>query len=453
MCLYNFSPPGGATAASSEPSEESDQECKNMTGQTAGGLSQDLSVPSLLAADGLGSGPLGGTGFLTDEAASILTSTRQLARGLLGRTFSLKHKDTPASAEGKTGSSCDEDGGSSARRKREFIRDDKKDDGYWDKRRKNNEAAKRSREKRRANDMVLEQQVMGLLEENAQLRAELLALKFRFGLVKDPSEVSVVPLSATIFGQPKLFGANYCQPHTNGSMYLSALSNSSTQHCHPHPPHQGPSYGPRPVGPPSNHSVSEGSGVSTSCCSNVGSPVFLDSTPNEHGGPSPSEPVEEEQQRGYDPHICPLEVNDTQCSIRQDSSEGLKSLPHKLRFKGPGGCSEGGEISPASDTRHRGPPVATLGPNIQQVRNHPQARWDSQVESQAPWSREEACGGFGQPFQGPSSGCYNSSSPQNSKDTKCSTEDTSLRSQISCLSQEVAQLKKLFSQHLDSLKT
>uniref|UniRef100_A0A3Q3WC03 BZIP domain-containing protein n=1 Tax=Mola mola TaxID=94237 RepID=A0A3Q3WC03_MOLML len=364
------------------------------------------------------------TGFLTDEAASILTSTRQLARGLLGRTFSLKHKDTPAN------------GGSSARRKREFIRDDKKDDGYWDKRRKNNEAAKRSREKRRANDMVLEQQVMGLLEENAQLRAELLALKFRFSLVKDPSEVSVVPLS----------------PHTNGSMYLSALSNSSTQHCHPHPPHQGPSYGPRPVGPPSNHSVSEGSGVSTSCCSNVGSPVFLDSTLNEHGGPSPSEPVEEQQQ-GYDPHICPLEVNDTQCSIRQDSSEGLKSLPHKLRFKGPGSCSEGGEISPASDTRHRGPPVATLGPNIQQVRNHPQASWDSQVESQAPWSREEACGGFGQPFQGPSSGCYNSSSPQISKDTKCSTEDTSLRSQISCLSQEVAQLKKLFSQHLDSLKT
>uniref|UniRef100_A0A3Q3WL32 BZIP domain-containing protein n=1 Tax=Mola mola TaxID=94237 RepID=A0A3Q3WL32_MOLML len=351
-----------------------------MTGQTAGGLSQDLSVPSLLAADGLGSGPLGGTGFLTDEAASILTSTRQLARGLLGRTFSLKHKDTPASAEGKTGSSCDEDGGSSARRKREFIRDDKKDDGYWDKRRKNNEAAKRSREKRRANDMVLEQQVMGLLEENAQLRAELLALKFRFSLVKDPSEV--------------------------------ALSNSSTQHCHPHPPHQGPSYGPRPVGPPSNHSVSEGSGVSTSCCSNVGSPVFLDSTLNEHGGPSPSEPVEEQQQ-GYDPHICPLEVNDTQCSIRQDSSEGLKSLPHKLRFKGPGSCSEGGEISPASDTRHRGPPVATLGPNIQQVRNHPQASWDSQ-------------------------------------DTKCSTEDTSLRSQISCLSQEVAQLKKLFSQQRDA---
>lgn len=422
-----------------------------MPGQTAGVFSQDLSVPSLLAADGRGSGPLGGTGFLTDDTASILTSTRQLAQGLLGRTFSLKHKDTLASAEAKTGSSCDEDGGSSARRKREFIHDDKKDDGYWDKRRKNNEAAKRSREKRRANDMVLEQRVMGLLEENAQLRAELLALKFRFGLVKDPSEVSVVPLSAAIFGQQKLFGASYCQPHTNGSMYLNAPSNSSAQHCHPHPPHQGPSYGPRSVGPPSNHSVSEESGVSTSCCSNVGSPVCLDSTPNEHGGPSPPQPAEDQQ--GYDAHICPLEVNDTQCSIRQDSSEGLKSLPHKLRFKGPGGCSEGGESSPAPDSRLRGPLVATLGPNIQQGRNPPQARWDSQVESQAPWSREEGCGGLGQPFQGPSSGCYNSSSSQNSEDTKCSIEDPNLRSQISCLTQEVAQLKKLFSQHLDSLKS
>jgi hypothetical protein len=84
---------------------------------------------------------------------------------------------------------------SSCRRKREFIPDEKKDNVYWERRRKNNEAAKRSREKRRVNDMVLENRVLALLEENARLRAELLALKFRFGLVKDPSSSPMLPLA------------------------------------------------------------------------------------------------------------------------------------------------------------------------------------------------------------------------------------------------------------------
>ncbi|KAM9338340.1 nuclear factor interleukin-3-regulated protein [Symphorus nematophorus] len=69
------------------------------------------------------------------------------------------------------------------RRKREFIPEEKKDTLYWEKRRKNNEAAKRSREKRRINDMVLENKLMALGEENASLKAELLSLKLKFGLV------------------------------------------------------------------------------------------------------------------------------------------------------------------------------------------------------------------------------------------------------------------------------
>ncbi|XP_061118945.1 nuclear factor interleukin-3-regulated protein [Conger conger] len=73
--------------------------------------------------------------------------------------------------------------GSSCRRKREFIPDEKKDNLYWERRRKNNEAAKRSREKRRLNDMVLENKLMALGEENATLKAELLSLKLKFGLV------------------------------------------------------------------------------------------------------------------------------------------------------------------------------------------------------------------------------------------------------------------------------
>lgn len=73
------------------------------------------------------------------------------------------------------------------RRKREFISDEKKDASYWEKRRKNNEAAKRSREKRRINDMVLENRVMALNEENVRLKTELLQLKLRFGLISTAS--------------------------------------------------------------------------------------------------------------------------------------------------------------------------------------------------------------------------------------------------------------------------
>nr|XP_046231109.1 nuclear factor interleukin-3-regulated protein [Scatophagus argus]XP_046231110.1 nuclear factor interleukin-3-regulated protein [Scatophagus argus] len=69
------------------------------------------------------------------------------------------------------------------RRKREFIPEEKKDTLYWERRRKNNEAAKRSREKRRINDMVLENKLMALGEENASLKAELLSLKLKYGLL------------------------------------------------------------------------------------------------------------------------------------------------------------------------------------------------------------------------------------------------------------------------------
>lgn len=69
------------------------------------------------------------------------------------------------------------------RRKREFISDEKKDASYWEKRRKNNEAAKRSREKRRLNDMVLENRVIALNGENVRLKTELLQLKMHFGLI------------------------------------------------------------------------------------------------------------------------------------------------------------------------------------------------------------------------------------------------------------------------------
>ncbi|XP_044577909.1 E3 ubiquitin-protein ligase TRIM33-like isoform X2 [Cotesia glomerata] len=68
------------------------------------------------------------------------------------------------------------------RKQREFIPDNKKDDSYWDRRRRNNEAAKRSREKRRFNDMVLEQRVMELSKENHILKAQLDAIRDKYGI-------------------------------------------------------------------------------------------------------------------------------------------------------------------------------------------------------------------------------------------------------------------------------
>ncbi|MBN3307897.1 NFIL3 protein, partial [Amia calva] len=73
---------------------------------------------------------------------------------------------------------------SSCRRKQEFNLDGKeKDDKYWEKCWKNNETAKWYREKQRLSDMNLENKLMALGEENSTLKAKLLSLKLKFGLV------------------------------------------------------------------------------------------------------------------------------------------------------------------------------------------------------------------------------------------------------------------------------
>ncbi|XP_056263618.1 nuclear factor interleukin-3-regulated protein-like [Pseudoliparis swirei] len=108
-----------------------------------------------------------------------------------GETFSSYEESLP-SAEGspnRLGRAAKGKPSMSCRRKREFISDEKKDACYWEKRRKNNEAAKRSREKRRLNDMVLENRVMALNDENTRLKTELLQLKLRFGLISTASYI------------------------------------------------------------------------------------------------------------------------------------------------------------------------------------------------------------------------------------------------------------------------
>lgn len=83
------------------------------------------------------------------------------------------------------------------RKQREFIPDNKKDDSYWDRRRRNNEAAKRSREKRRFNDMVLEQRVVELTKENHVLKAQLDAIKDKYDICGE-NLVDVATIMATL---------------------------------------------------------------------------------------------------------------------------------------------------------------------------------------------------------------------------------------------------------------
>uniref|UniRef100_A0A3Q0RKL9 Nuclear factor, interleukin 3 regulated, member 5 n=1 Tax=Amphilophus citrinellus TaxID=61819 RepID=A0A3Q0RKL9_AMPCI len=115
-----------------------------------------------------------------------------------------------------------------SRRKREFISDEKKDASYWEKRRKNNEAAKRSREKRRLNDMVLENRVMALNEENVRLKTELLQLKLRFGLISTASYMEKSQQISNSAADGNTGGNGSSASGTpNGNAYLSSSGYSS----------------------------------------------------------------------------------------------------------------------------------------------------------------------------------------------------------------------------------
>ncbi|XP_029293821.1 nuclear factor interleukin-3-regulated protein-like [Cottoperca gobio] len=112
----------------------------------------------------------------------------------------------------------------SCRRKREFISDEKKDASYWEKRRKNNEAAKRSREKRRLNDMVLENRVMALNEENVRIKTELLQLKLRFGLI---STATYMEKSQQISNSAACVNSSSGSTNGTPNAYLSSSGYSS----------------------------------------------------------------------------------------------------------------------------------------------------------------------------------------------------------------------------------
>lgn len=329
--------------------------------------------------------PSGQTMSYSDETVSMLTSSSLLARSLLGRPAPIKRKESPSS--------------SNLRRKREFIPQDKKDDGYWDKRKKNNEAAKRSREKRRMNDMVLESRVLALLEENARLRAELLALKFRFGLVKDPSNATILPLTqATQQTSP------YYLQRGDANVPNSVNSNNQGVPL--------PSRATRETG-----NLSEDSGFSTPGGSSVGSPVFFEERLSDHEKLSPRRGEEV----GYELHHSPSELHhSTALSVsKADHVEGLKNLPHKLRFKTPGSGEgpEGGD--PLSKGHVDNGQWVHRGEAEDRARRSPEYIPAATFSSQSPV--------HGDTFR---------------------QENHTLKSQISSLTEEVAQLKRLFTEQL-----
>ncbi|XP_007439619.1 uncharacterized protein LOC103059855 isoform X2 [Python bivittatus] len=283
-----------------------------------------------------------------------------------------------------------------ARRKREFTPDEKKDDGYWDKRKKNNEAAKRSREKRRVSDLALEGRVLALLEENAHLKAELLALKFRFGLIRDPAEAS----------QPALALA-------------SELHRSATVPQHFPVAHEPPCY-PCTFRPESATS-SEDSGFSTPGSSNLGSPVFFEDRDRTEEGTM------------YEGHClvpdAPADGADLGRVGRYDSGESIKGLPHKLRFK----MAVGSEEIAGEQSGHCLP-------------SPPGGTWRGLVTQKEQLSTGGSAGTLA--FE---SGCETElpgaqvSAPQ---ELGYQAENSSLQSQLASLSAEVAQLKKLFSEQI-----
>lgn len=242
------------------------------------------------------------------------------------------------------------------RRQREFMPEEKKDTVYWEKRRKNNEAAKRSREKRRLNDVAIEGRLTMLLEENAILRAELQALKLRFGLLPSVCGSRTLPLQALLWksswtgdshsGADSFFslpGAHDCLfkpcamdsgiPGCSGCLVAQgwaglAASPRFLQESEPRTPRMVDRtfHSTFPAALFGSHFLDGhvGPRVELKSCCRLWSPV-----PTGSHAPEPSDisPTSSESSMGCPPGMT--------CPVLGDRSEGLAqtSLPHKLRIK------------------------------------------------------------------------------------------------------------------------
>nr|XP_027205931.1 uncharacterized protein DDB_G0288805-like [Dermatophagoides pteronyssinus] len=233
-----------------------------------------------------------------------------------------------------------------SRKQREFIPDSKKDESYWDRRKRNNEAAKRSREKRRISDLVLETRVLELTRENSILKAELYAIKEKFGISQnqhfiDPDSVTLpLPENATKIRRSRLFSSIIGGNPANRSEYTSS--------------HQGSSQS------ATGHNVSTSSfnyscSLSPNSQSSSSSEVHVSTSPTYHGATANSSP----------PNVCPLLTGQqTNAAVLAGlttpilpvlaaCSSNKTTLPFKLRHKAQGNCSSNNVNSIVSQIRNQ----------------------------------------------------------------------------------------------------
>lgn len=285
------------------------------------------------------------------------------------------------------------------------------------------------------NDMVLESRVLALLEENARLRAELLALKFRFGLVKDPSNAPILPLATAPHHTAQTLSPHYYLHRGDGG---------------PHPSNQAGQLSTR--GSRDAGNMSEDSGFSTPSGSSVGSPIFFEDRLSDHGKLSPHRG----EDLGYDLHHSPADVHHSAGlpGGKLDHAEAMKNLPHKLRFKTPG-CGDAGDAAGDNGGARRSPtlPAAVReGPREapkglsggETGAGHCAGSWLQQLEGD-----EGRRGRLSPQYNGSAAG-YSLQPPPTQGQTvvQYKHENTHLKSQLNSLSEEVAQLKKLFTEQL-----
>jgi vrille len=311
------------------------------------------------------------------------------------------------------------------RKQREFIPDNKKDDSYWDRRRRNNEAAKRSREKRRFNDMILEQRVLELTKENHVLKAQLNACKDKFGSQAD-NLISMDQVMANL--PPADMGgvkrAKVSPPHSRStsvihepvtSGYAPPESAFAPPEPHPHHHHHHHEYQPSTVYPAYAMHLAHPLALSTAAIASLdGSNSALNLS------------------RSRSPVSSPAESSDESAISRSPPSD-YSSLPLKLRHK----RNERNDKEAAST-------LLALQAIKQESRASPP--WDNEGSSD---ERDSGISiGAEWPAQAQQVQHRGDTSPTPA-DESLECENSQLKSQLARLASEVANLKTILTRKVD----
>ncbi|KAH8333783.1 hypothetical protein KR059_003284 [Drosophila kikkawai] len=248
----------------------------------------------------------------------------------------------------------------SQRKQREFTPDNKKDESYWDRRRRNNEAAKRSREKRRYNDMVLEQRVIELTKENHVLKAQLDAIRDKFNisgenLVSVEKILASLPTSEQVLSNTKRAKISSSGGSSSGSSPSNSGSGGGSSpggHSHSGYP-VGPPLSPLIYGPNGN-ARQEATVKSVHHIQHAGAPLQVPPTPPHMQ--TLIVPTPQPQQHLYQPQIPQqqhqLPPHQPQHPQQQQSQQQQEPSP------------SAGSSSPAVSDPHNRPPTSTIA-NLQ----------------------------------------------------------------------------------------